>query len=248
MNEDFKIIILAIFNQDDFPNKAMVDIHGKPMIQHVFESAKDSGAAEIVIATDSARVGMTAEDIGATVCMIVDETLTDLGRLAEIVNKMGWGDDAIVVNFPADAPLTPGSTILQVADNLKIQVEADCATLYSMVPISVAEKESTINLIVDNNEYVMYMSRRPLPYSFTKTSMVAEYRCHIGINAYRAGLLRICKNLSACEISQAEGIEQLKLLQNGMRMHAAEANSLVGQRLISVDDIEKVKLQIAPVR
>ncbi len=248
MNEDFKIIILAIFDQDDFPNKAMADIHGKPMIQHVFESAKDSGASEVVIATDSTRIGMTAEDFGATVCMILDQELTGLSRLAEVVDKMNWGDETIIVNFPGDAPLTPSSIILQVADNLKMQTDADCAALYSMVSYEVAKKEANIKLVVDNAEYVMYLSRRPIPHQVSETHAVAQYRCYIEINAYRAGLLRIYRNLPASELDRAENIEELKLLYNSMKMHAAEANSLIGQRVISADDIEKVKMQIAPTK
>ena len=107
MNEEFKIIILAIFDNNDFPHKAIADIHNKPMIQHVYDSAKGSGASEIVIATDSPRVGMLAEDFGATVCMLVESNLTGTERLAEVVDKMGWGDDTVIVNFPGDAPLTP---------------------------------------------------------------------------------------------------------------------------------------------
>ena len=248
MNEDFKIIILAIFNQDDFPNKAMADIHGKPMIQHVFESAQGSGASEIIIATDSARVGMAAEDFGATVCMIVDDNLTGLSRLAEVANKMGWGDDTVVVNIPGDAPLTPSTIIQQVADNLELHKDADCATLYSMVSLEVAEQESTINLIVDNNEYVMYLSRRPIPHQVSDTYTISEYRCYIEINAYRTGLLRIYRNLPESELDWAENIEELKLLYNGMKIHASEANSLIGQRAITEDDIEKIKMQIAPGR
>jgi 3-deoxy-manno-octulosonate cytidylyltransferase (CMP-KDO synthetase) len=248
MNDDFKIIILAVFDQHDFPNKAMADIHGKPMIQHVFESAKDSGASEIVIATDSTRVGMAAEEFGATVCMVVDDNLTGLSRLAEVADKMNWGDNTIVVNFPGDAPLTPGSIIQQVADNLKSQTEADCATLYSLVSPEVAEKETTVKLIVDSNEYVMYLSRRPIPHQVSETYTISEYRSHIEINAYRTGLLRIYRNLPESELDWAENIEELKLLYNGVKMHADEANSLIGQRVITVDDIEKVKIQIAPTR
>jgi 3-deoxy-manno-octulosonate cytidylyltransferase (CMP-KDO synthetase) len=248
MNEDFKIIILAIFDQHDFPQKAMTDIHGKPMIQHVYESAKGSGASEIVIATDSTRVGMTAEDFGATVCMIVDDNLNGISRLAEVADKMGWGDDAIVVNFPGDAPLTPSSIIQQVADNLELHKDADCATLYSMVTAEAAENTSTIKLVVDNSEHVMYMSRRPIPHQVSETYTVAEYRCYIEINAYRAGLLRIYRNLPESELDWAESIEELRLLYNGMKIHAAEANSLIGHRVITNDDIEKVKIQIAPNR
>lgn len=248
MKYEFKVIILAIFDKNDFPNKAMADIHGKPMIQHVFESAKDSGASEIVIATDNTRVGMTAEDFGASVCMLVDEGLTGISRLAEVVDKMGWGDETIVVNFPGDAPLTPGPIIRQVAENLMAETETDCSTLYSMASREVAEKENTVNLVVDSAGYVMYFSRQPIPYQFSESHSISEYKCNIELNAYRAGLLRIYRNLPKSEIDQAENIEELKLLYNGIKIYASEANSLIGQRVISEKDIEKVKIQIAPTK
>lgn len=248
MNEDFKIIILATFDTNNFHNKAMADIHGKPMIQHVFESASASGASDIVIATDSPRVGMVAEDFGATVCMIVEDEFKGISRLASVVDKMGWGDDTIVVNFPADAPLTPASIITQVAENLMNQSEADCACLYSRISHEKAEKDYTVNLVVDNNEYVMYFSRQPIPHQHSESYKVTDYKCYIELNAYRAGLLRIYRNLPASELDQAENIEELKLLYNGMKIHAAEANSLIGKRVFTEEDIEKVKLQIAPGR
>ncbi len=248
MSDDFKVIILAIFDRNNFPSKAMSDIHGKPMIQYVFESAKKSAASEIVIATDNTRIGMAAEDFGATVCMIVDEELTGISRLAEVVDKMGWGDDTVVVNFPADAPLIPGSIIQQVAENLITQAEADCATLYSMVSREQAEKDYTINLVVDSADKVMYFSRLPLPHHYSASSEVSEYKCFLGINAYRCGLLRIYRNLSESELEKAENIEELKLLYNGMTIHAAEANSLIGQRVITEENLAKVKFLIAPDR
>ena len=248
MTEDFKIVILATFDHDNFPHKAMTDIHGKPMIRHVYDSAKASGASEIVIATDNTRVGMAAEDFGASVCMILDDNLAGISRLAEVTDKMGWNDDTIVVNFPGDAPLTPSSIIQQVADNLKLHSDADCATLYSMVSPEVAAKESTIKLIADSREYVMYLSRRPIPHQVSENYTVSEYRCYIEINAYRTGLLRIYRNLPESELDWAEDIEELKLLYNGMKIHAAEANSLIGQRVIVAEDVDKVKIQIAPNR
>ena len=248
MSDEFKVIILAIFDKNDFPNKAMSDIHGKSMIQHVFESAKKSAASEIVIATDNTHVGMAAEEFGATVCMIIDEDLTGISRLAEVADKMGWGDDTVVVNFPADAPLTPGSIIQQVAENLITQTEADCAILYSMISREQAEKDYTINLVVDSADKVMYLSRLPLPHEYSADYKVAEYKCFIEINAYRCGLLRIYRNLPESELDQAEAIEELKLLYNGMTIHAAEANSLIGQRVITEDNVSKVKFLIAPDR
>ena len=128
------------------------------------------------------------------------------------------------------------------------QSEADCATLYSMGSLDVAKKEYTINLVVDNNSYVMYFSREPIPHQISETYKISEYRCYIEINAYRTGLLRIYRNLPESELDWAENIEEIKLLYNGMKIHADEANSLIGQRVITEKDIEKVKMQIAPTR
>lgn len=248
MNSDFKVIILAIFDTNDFANKAMTDIHGKPMIEHVFDSAKKSGASEIVIATDNARVGMSAEDFGATVCMIIDEELKGINRLAEVVDKMGWGDETIIVNLPGDAPLTPSSIVTQVANNLAEQTEAECAVLYSMATHGVAAKETTVTAVADSADTVLYLSRNPIPYQPADAILSAEYKCLIDINAYRAGLLRIYRNLSTSVIDRAEGIDELKILFNGMNIHAGEANNLIGHRVLSEEDIEKVKIQIAPSR
>ena len=248
MNDEFKIIILAIFDENDFPNKALVEIHGRPMIQYAYDSAVESGASEVVVATDSPRVGMAAEEFGASVCMIADESLSGVSRLAEVADKMAWGDDTIIVNFPGDASLTPCSILKQVADNMSSQTEADCATLYSVEPREVADKESTVNLILDNNGYVIYCSRTAIPHQFSDDIDIVGYKCHNGINAYSAGLLRIYRNFPSSELDRAEGIDELKLLYNGMKIYATEADALIGSRIITENDIETVRAQIAPTR
>ncbi len=245
---DFKVIILAIFEQNNFPNKATTDIHGKTMIQHAYDSAKRSGAAEIVLATDSPRVGMIAEDFGATVCMIIDDELEGVSLLTAVIDKMEWEDETIIVNFPGDAPLTPESIILQVANNLVAQTEADCAILYSYVSRDIAKKKYTVNMVVDKNDYVMYFSRCPIPHQMSDVNEALKYKSYIEINAYRAGFLRTYKELPKGELDSIEDIDELKLLYNGMRIHAAEANSLIGQRVFTEEDVEKVKMQIAPGR
>lgn len=245
---DFNVIILAIFDENDFPNKALSDIHGKPMIQHVYDSAKNAGASEVVLATASQKAGMVAEDFGATVCMIIDDSLSGAAMLGEVSNRMGWNDDALIVYLSGDAPLTPASVIQQVADNLVAQPDVDCATLYSYVPRRLAEKEYTVCMTVDKNSHVLYLSRCPIPYQGTIAYDVSRYRSYIDINACRAGLLRELSALPRSELEAVEGIEALKMLHNGFRIHAAEANSLIGQRVISEVDLDKVKLQISPDR
>ena len=245
---DFKVIILAIFDDDKFPNKVNAEIHGKPMIQYAFESAKKSGASDVVVATDSPLVGMIAEDFGATVCMILDEELSGISRLADVADRMQWDDETIVVNVPGDAPLTPSTIIQQVADNLADKEDVDFATLYSPITREVAEKDYTINMIVDNDDYVMYFSRSLIPYQFSASSVAPEYKNYIALNSCRVSVLKQYSELPDIELAKVENIEELKLLLNGFKIHAAEANSLIGQRVYTEKNLGKVTLQIAPNR
>jgi 3-deoxy-manno-octulosonate cytidylyltransferase (CMP-KDO synthetase) len=245
---DFNVIILAIFDESSFPNKVNAEIHSKLMIQYVYDSAKEAGAGEIVVATDSPRVGMKAEDFGAKVCMIVDEDLAGISRLAEVAERMGWSDETIVVNIPGDAPLTPPSIIKQVVDNLTTRDEIEFTTLYSNISPELAEKEYTIKMVVDNDGYVMYFSRSAIPYRAKNSPPVSEYKSYIELNAYRVSLFKKYKELSNSELDRTENIDELKLMVNGIKIHAAEANSLIGQRVFTEKDIGRVQLQIAPNR
>lgn len=248
MNEEFKIIILDDFGKNSFPNKALVDIHGKPMIQYVYECAVASGATEIVVATDSSRVGMAVEDFGATVCMIADDAMSDSSRLAEVADKMGWGDETNIVKFPGDMPLMTGSNLAQASADLCSQNQADCTMLYSLMPREEAENTATIKLVIDSSDYVIYCSRALLPYQLSDAYPVLDYKCHTGISAYRAGMLRVYRHLAVTQLDQAENIDELKLLFNGMKIHAALANGLMGCQVITEHDVEKVKSQIAATR
>lgn len=243
---DFKVIILAIFKDNDFPLKVMTEIHGKLMIQYAYDAAKDAGASQIIVATDSPRIGMVAEDFGATVCMLIDENISAISCLSEVVDRMEWDDETIVVNVPADAPLTPSAIINQVVENLVDKDDIELSALYSNVSRDVAGINQTINLVTDKNGYVLYLSRSLIPHDFSGSNSVTQYKNYIELNAYRVSTLKKYNHLLSSELDCAEGIEELKLLHNGMKIHAVEANSLIGQRVFTEQDVGKVQLQISP--
>ena len=145
MNKNFKVVIPSRYESSRFPGKPLADINGKPMVQLVYECALASGAEEVIVATDSTLVGMAAEDFGATVCMTVGEHASGTDRLCEVVDKMRWDDETIVVNLQCDEPLTPPDIINQVAVNLLDHEDADCSTL--CVPIESKEEIADPNII-----------------------------------------------------------------------------------------------------
>jgi 3-deoxy-manno-octulosonate cytidylyltransferase (CMP-KDO synthetase) len=104
---DFKVVIPARYASTRLPGKPLLEIAGRPMLQHVFERVQQSGASEVIIATDDARIAAAASGFNAEVCMTSTEHRSGTERLGEVVGQTGWGDDTIVVNVQGDEPMLP---------------------------------------------------------------------------------------------------------------------------------------------
>ncbi len=242
---DFKVVIPARYESQRFPGKPLADILGKPMLQRVYECALQSAASAVVIATDSPRIGMAAEAFGATVCMTRSDHESGTDRIGEVVEKMGWDDDAIVVNLQGDEPLTPAAIIDQVATDLFASEEAACATLCTRLDdAEQAEDPNIVKLVFDHDGYAMYFSRAAIPFRRDASSSTLAYFRHIGMYAYRASLLRQYSALPVSTLEQQEKLEQLRLLQNGYRIHVAEACCLPGPGVDTAEDLQVVISQI----
>lgn len=251
MNRNFKVVIPSRYESSRFPGKPLADLNGKPMLQHVYECAIESGAEEVIVATDSTLVGMAAEEFGATVCMTLGEHNSGTDRLCEVIDKLEWSDDTIVVNLQCNEPMTPPDIISQVAINLLDHEDADCSTL--CVPIeSVEEVEDSdiVKVITDSNGNAMYFSRSIIPFrGYVEDNMVMSlWSRHIGLFAYRASLLRRYKNYPVCDIEKAEKFEHLRLMWNGMRINVAKAINLPGPTVHTQEDLEKVKLKLTALK
>src|SRR3712207_6374320 len=112
----FTVIIPARFASSRLPGKPLADIAGKPMIQHVWEKAQQSGATRVVVATDNLDVKAAVEHFGGEVCMTSEKHNSGTERLAEVVEKLGIADDEIIVNIQGDEPLIPPVIVAQVAE------------------------------------------------------------------------------------------------------------------------------------
>ncbi len=121
----FVVIIPARYASTRLPGKPLVDINGKPMIVHVLERARESGADRVIVATDQSEdVARAVEAAGGEVCMTRADHQSGTERLAEVVEKCGFSDDTVIVNVQGDEPMIPAVIIRQVAENL-----AACARL-----------------------------------------------------------------------------------------------------------------------
>jgi 3-deoxy-manno-octulosonate cytidylyltransferase (CMP-KDO synthetase) len=245
----FKVVIPARYASSRLPGKPLLDIAGKPMFVHVYERACDSGADDVIIATDDHRIEEAARAIGARVVMTSSAHPSGTDRLQEVANKAGWSDDTIVVNVQGDEPLIPPAVIDQVAANLAAAPEAGIATLAE--PLADATQlfnPNIVKLVRDVRGFAMYFSRAPMPwardlFARDRATLPASslYLRHLGIYAYRAGFLHDYVKWPPAEIEQIEALEQLRALYHGVKIHVDVAAVELPPGVDTAEDLERVR-------
>ena len=244
----FKIIIPARYASSRLPGKLLLDIAGKPMIQHVYDRAIESKATEVIIATDDNRIEQIAKSFGAKVCMTKRDHPSGTDRLAEVASLYHFNADDIIVNLQGDEPCLPAQLINQVAADLAQHSKADIATLYSQITqVKQVFDPNVVKVLLDIDGYALYFSRAPIPWirdHFDKKSIpeidLPHYR-HIGLYAYRASFLTHYAELSPPDIEQAESLEQLRALFHGKRIHLSEAKVNSGHGVDTMADLVQVR-------
>lgn len=213
------VIIPARYASTRFPGKPLADIAGKPMIQHVYERAVQSGASDTIIATDDERIRHAAEQFGARVIMTSDRHRSGTERLAEAITSLGLDSDEIVVNVQGDEPLLNPDLIRSVAEKLS-QSDASVATLVTpILKDSDMQNPNVVKVVIDVNDYALYFSRASIPWPRSKPdrSNHLGYR-HIGIYGYKAGFVAKFVKWKPSVLEETEQLEQLRVLSYGERI------------------------------
>lgn len=245
----FSVIIPARFASTRFPGKPLADINGQPMIQHVYNRACQSEAERVIVATDDQRIADVADSFGAEVCMTQVDHPSGTDRLQEVVAKLGFYADDIVVNVQGDEPLIPPRVINQVAHNLKAEPEASIATLSEPIEdIDTLLNPNVVKVVADARGMALYFSRAPIPwprdaFAQSKTEMPDgfNWQRHIGIYAYRVKMLNEFVRWQPAPIETTESLEQLRAMWNGQRIHVAVADELPPPGVDTPEDLERLR-------
>ncbi|MFT6028780.1 MAG: 3-deoxy-manno-octulosonate cytidylyltransferase (CMP-KDO synthetase) [Oleiphilaceae bacterium] len=247
----FTVIIPARFASTRLPGKPLLDIAGKPMIQHVYEQALKSDAAHVVIATDDVRIQELGSAIGATVVMTSPDHPSGTDRLEEVVTKLGLNDDHIVVNVQGDEPLIPPEIINQVARNLQENKGAGIATLCEKIhdPKHIFNS-NVVKVVFEDHGLASYFSRAPIPWSRDSFADMkaesipfgAEYFRHIGMYAYRVEFLKNFVTWLPSMTEKTECLEQLRALSNGVKIHIEEAFISPPAGVDTEEDLQRLRV------
>lgn len=220
-------LIPARYGSSRFPGKPLADLGGKPMIRHVYERASEA-FANVYVATDDARIESAVSHFGGNVVMTSPEHPSGTDRCCEALAKVealtGMNFD-VVVNIQGDEPFVARESLEQLAACFD-DPDTDIATLVKPFgPHEPIDNPNSPKVVVSASGYAIYFSRSVIPHlrgiAPDQWPLRHEYLKHIGLYGYRAGVLRRITQLPASPLEQCESLEQLRWIENGLRIRVA---------------------------
>ncbi len=234
-------VIPSRYASTRLPAKPLADIHGKPMVQWVYErTAKARGVDAVYVATDDARIESAVKKFGGKVVMTSPEINSGTDRVAAVADQVE-GD--VFINVQGDEPLIEPSAI-EAGVALVTSGRFPMATV--MTPLTTREElnePSVVKVIADQNGRAIYFSRHAIPYSRGEIPADGErFACmrHVGLYIYTRETLMKFRGLAPTALEKAEVLEQLRAMDAGIAIGITEVNFLS----IGVDtpaDLERVR-------
>ena len=214
-------VIPARYASTRLPGKPLALIAGKPMIQHVYERACHAVMPqEVVVATDSKIVADAVKEFGGKVMMTSPDHPSGTDRLAEVA--LSYPDIDVIVNVQGDEPMIPPEVIDRLAQAFADDNDLNMATLKTLMGEEDYNNPNAVKVVTDQNGYALYFSRSLLPYPRNRKGDFKVYK-HVGIYAYRRSFLLSYAAYEPTPLEQIEGLEQLRVLENGQRIKVLES-------------------------
>lgn len=248
----FTVLIPARLASTRLPDKPLADIAGLPMVVRVAQRVEQSGAAQVVVATDSDRIADACSRHGVRAVMTRADHPSGSDRLAEACELLGLERDDLVVNVQGDEPLIDPGLVDAVAMLLEQRPQASMST--AAHPIASVEEflnPNVVKTVLQSDGLALYFSRAPIPWwrdgfagGITALPEPAPLR-HIGIYAYRASFLRAFPRMAQAPVEACEALEQLRAVWHGHRIAVHVTDHAPGAGVDTPEDLERVRALLA---
>jgi 3-deoxy-manno-octulosonate cytidylyltransferase (CMP-KDO synthetase) len=247
------VIIPARYSASRLPGKPLLVIGDRPLIQWVWQCARASAAASVIIATDDVRIRDAAQGFGAECVMTSAKHASGTDRIAEVVRTKGFAADDIVVNLQGDEPMMPSRVVDEVAAALQARPQTEIAT--AVAPIhTLAEflDPNCVKALRAADGGALYFSRAPVPWprenvaAGMPTRFAGAWR-HVGIYAYRVRSLLQFAAWPPTPLEETEKLEQLRALEHGMRIHLVTLSEAPPAGVDTPEDLERVRAGLTTV-
>lgn len=237
-------VIPARYASSRFPGKPLADLHGRPMIEHVWRRATAARRLDaVLVATDDRRIADAVEGFGGQAVMTRADHRTGTDRLAEVATALPC---AVIVNVQGDEPLLASAAIDTLVDALQTDGTADMSTLSR--PVLADDDVASphlVKVVTRLDGSALYFSRSAIPMSReTSADSGGLRRVHLGLYAYRRDVLLRLAALAPTPLECAESLEQLRALEHGYRIRVAVTDHL-SFGVDTPEDLERARRHLA---
>lgn len=248
MSTPFTVIIPARLASSRLPEKALVDIAGKPMVVRVAERAKLSEAQRIVVATDHTAIAAACSEYGIEAVLTGKQHTSGTARLAEAALLLGMADSDIAVNVQGDEPLIDPALINRTAELLSSSSAQMATAAHPIADLAEFLNPNCVKVVLDQRRNALYFSRAPIAWprdAFAETQAVlpegfAPLR-HIGLYAYRVGFLHQYVGLPPSPLESIESLEQLRVLWHGGKIAVTVCDNAPAAGVDTAEDLQRVR-------
>lgn len=255
---DILIVIPARYGSTRFPGKPLVKLGGKTLLARVVEqtriAAQGHDNIRVLIATDDERIMQHAEDLGEAVVLTPASCPTGTDRTMKALRQLSeW--PAFVLSVQGDVPLIPPNVIRQMItafeENPHIEVATPVQRLSwdDLKRLRLSKMESPFSgttVVMDEKKQAIWFSKQILPAIRNEAELKQEGRMspvwrHIGLYGYRVDILEKFTHLEESRYEKLEGLEQLRLLENGIKIQCVPVDIPEGAMLSGIDSPEDLK-------
>lgn len=241
-------VIPARYSSTRLEGKVLLDIAGKPLIQHVYERSSQSDLLnEVLVATDDQRIYEAVTHFGGKALLTSPHHLSGTDRVAEVADRLKAD---IFVNIQGDEPLISPrmveDAVVPLVEDTHLQMSTLCRRI---TDVHEAFDPNVVKVVKDQEGFALYFSRSPIPFHrnlwregnpFPENASIALCYKHFGLYVYRRDFLLRFSRLQPSPLEQIEQLEQLRALENGYRVKVVETE----EDTIGVDtkqDLERVR-------
>ncbi|MBP9732860.1 MAG: 3-deoxy-manno-octulosonate cytidylyltransferase [Candidatus Omnitrophica bacterium] len=233
-------VIPARLGSTRLARKVLMDLGGKPVIQHVYERTRKSRLLDdVIVACDDDEIVSVVRGFGGKAVLTSKNHSTGTDRLAEVVNDL---DVQIIVNIQGDEPFVNPLTIDDLVSLMQKDTETVMATVVKRSEnYEDFKKPDVVKAVLDDDGHVLYFSRMPIP-TFLKEG--ESFYKHIGLYAFTKDFLFTFKKMPPSFLERHERLEQLRALENGYRIRAIETKfETIG--IDTPEDLERARTVLA---
>jgi 3-deoxy-manno-octulosonate cytidylyltransferase (CMP-KDO synthetase) len=246
----FTVIIPARLASTRLPNKPLADLGGKPMVVRVAERAAQSGATQIIVATDHTDIVAACREHRVAVQMTRADHPSGTDRIAEVAAEIGLPADAVVVNVQGDEPLIDPALISATAAQITTGVPMATAA-HAIDNMTDLFNPNVVKVVLDQSGRALYFSRATIPWhrdAFTQSREALAALPngyvplrHIGLYAYSNEFLQAYPKLAVSPLEQIEALEQLRVLWHGYRIAVHISERVPAAGVDTLDDLIRVR-------